>query len=106
MVGAARGRTALAARATCDDATSGLLGGARIWSYLAAAFLALHGIVHAVVVMGAWQIGDVPQPAPTLLPAMPAGSLALRAFGALWLVALVGFTGVAGAVHGSGSPSS
>ena len=53
--------------------------------------LILHGIIHGIAFSSAWQLADVPGASGRSTVRMP--EAAQRAFGLLWLVALIGFAG-------------
>lgn len=61
----------------------------RRWFALA---LIIHAVIHGLAFQAAWGIGSREEfSAVPAFPALPAGSPAVRALGALWLVAGVGF---------------
>jgi hypothetical protein len=64
-----------------------------VWLYLVALFFALHGLVHALGLTAAWQVGPAGtvSASPGLVPAISAGTPQAKFLGVLWLIALAGF---------------
>lgn len=62
-----------------------------MWGYIVGAVLITHGIVHAIGFSTAWELADAPGLSGRTSIRMP--EPAERAFGLLWLVAMIGFVG-------------
>lgn len=63
-----------------------------MWRYLIAALLALHGLVHTVGFLAAWQLRAIAGVTATpSFPTLDAGATPVLALGSLWLVAGAGF---------------
>ncbi len=67
--------------------------GIPLWRYLVVALFVLHGLIHFMGVVAAWQIDQVSGVAsiPTFPAGLAAGSPLILALGALWLIALSAF---------------
>ena len=68
-----------------------------VWRYLIVGLFALHGLIHLMGVVAAWQLDQVSGVASTpIFPAgLAAGSPVVVALGAAWLVALAAFLAAA-----------
>lgn len=68
-----------------------------LWRYLIVALFALHGLIHLIGVVAAWQLDQVSGVAstPTFPAGLAAGSPVVLALGAAWLVALAAFLAAA-----------
>lgn len=62
-----------------------------MWTYIIGIVLVAHGLIHAIGFSTAWELADAPGLSGRTTIQLP--EPAQRAFGLLWLVALVGFVG-------------
>jgi hypothetical protein len=78
---------------------------ARTWWYLAAALLGLHGLIHVLGFLSAWQLGDLTttlSSTPIYPAGIATGSPLVLILGVLWLVTMLAFlTAAIGVVLGA-----